>query len=374
MPTITSDSYSVGTGVTIYAGRVALPAWLTNKPLNELFAIAGTEGAGSTITARSVEAWGGWALRVASSDLYLAAAGGHADGTNNSVIRLRLTDPAPAWDVRCAPSSVPNTDGTNFGYDADGKPSARHIYGNNHHDAASDRIMLIGARYVTGTGPPSFENIDGWNCQTEVWDAKDTYPIIGPTRATEGAGFGHLFDSTNGIAITGGGYKYITATKAIAQKSFTGGGGLGRFPGAFDSTRGKLFSLQWGDGQGFNSGVSASSIDAVAETSVAITFNASAAYTQFVSDAPTYAGMTYSADTDKFYFYAPFSGLYRIYVITPNASTVWDMSILTLGGGSATLPAAVNAGVNSRFKYVPALKVLVLQVSGASPVYALRTS
>ena len=97
--------------------------------------------------------------------------------------------------------------------------------------------------------------------------------------------------------------------------------------------------------------------------------------TQFQADAPAYCAMEYDPINDQYLFYQGAAGsTSRVYVVKPNASTVWDMSILTLGAGSVVPDAAVGGGVFSRFKYVAALRGFVLMSSGTSNLYFLRTA
>jgi len=106
-----------------------------------------------------------------------------------------------------------------------------------------------------------------------------------------------------------------------------------------------------------------------------ITFNPSAALTQFLADKPAYSAMEYDPVNDQYLFYQGAAGsTSRVYVIKPNASTVWDMSVLTLGAGSIVPDAAVGAGVFNRFRYVAELRGFVLMSSGTSNLYFLRTA
>ena len=106
-----------------------------------------------------------------------------------------------------------------------------------------------------------------------------------------------------------------------------------------------------------------------------VTFTASAALTQFIAEAPTYAGMDYDAANDRFFFYSgQGAGAGRVYVVTPNDGNIWDMSILTLGVGSVIPANPGGAGINNRLRYVPALGGFVLLANGNSDLYFMRTS
>ncbi len=109
-------------------------------------------------------------------------------------------------------------------------------------------------------------------------------------------------------------------------------------------------------------------------TQVSITINDGPALAQLKSDMPTYAGMDYDPDNDHFLFYCgQAGGEGRVYVVTPNATTTWDMSILPLGPGSVTPPAAPGSGVHNRFRYVPRLKGFMLLPNKMDTIFFLRT-
>jgi hypothetical protein len=91
--------------------------------------------------------------------------------------------------------------------------------------------------------------------------------------------------------------------------------------------------------------VNASRFPLSGSAQISVTINASAAYTQFQADAPTYAAMDYDPDNDRFLFYCgQGAGAGRVYVVTPNATNAWDMSILALGPGSVTPPYSFGDG------------------------------
>lgn len=107
-----------------------------------------------------------------------------------------------------------------------------------------------------------------------------------------------------------------------------------------------------------------------------LAFNASSAYTQFQTDAPQYAGMDYSVTDGKFYFYdGRGSTAGRIFTITPNGGTTWDMGLFSPGSGSDTPPATVSAGVHNRWTFVTVgrVKGFVFMPSASAGLYFLRT-
>ena len=80
--------------------------------------------------------------------------------------------------------------------------------------------------------------------------------------------------------------------------------------------------------------------------------------------------MDYDEANDRFLFY---SGVEtgKVYVITPNAGTVWDLSVLPVSGVPS---AAVGAGINKRFRYLPTLGGFVLLTAASSNLFFLTTS
>jgi hypothetical protein len=171
-------------------------------------------------------------------------------------------------------------------------------------------------------------------------------------------------------------HKWSPDTNAWTETGVAGASYF-RWPAAYDSARNRFFTLQWGDGQGYdlNLGLGATSIDLAANTQTKITFNPSDALTQFQADAPTYSGMDYDIANDKFLFYYGGGDTKRVYVITPGSGTTWDMSILALGPGTETPddPPSSGSGINGRFRYVPALKGFVMLPRGTANLFFLRT-
>jgi hypothetical protein len=140
-----------------------------------------------------------------------------------------------------------------------------------------------------------------------------------------------------------------------------------------------LFGLTYGDGEGDIAAapvqVNAARFNPATNIMEAISFNSSVALTQFNADTPTYSGMDYDSVNDKFFFYCgQGSGAGRIYVITPNSGTTWDISILSQGGGTTTPTATPNSGINSKFTYVPSLKGFVFLPRASSNLNFIRTA
>ncbi len=297
-------------------------------------------------------------------EIVLAAGGGHGDYSGNEVTSIDLAQDTPKWVLRSAASTTTAMD---VAYYADGKPSSRHTYWSTIWSPQHNRMMLHYSRFVYGSGV-SFTASNGFNLDTNTWDAQGTWSN----------GYSAGCADTNGDCYAIGIgyfslYKWTAATDTWSTVA-TFPDAINVNPVCYDSKRAHLFALAWGDGQG-NGQQAISAIRLVGATKSTITFNPSAAVTQFQNDAPMYSAMEYDPVNDQYLFYECGSGrTSRVYVVKPNATTVWDMSVMTLGSGSVVPDPAVRGGLFSRFKYVAALRGFVLMSAGTSNLYFLRTA
>lgn len=377
MATPTNDSYSGGSGATIYGGRGRnYPAWRQGIALNKTTLIPGSIGP----TGVNLTAWGGFAVDGANGILYSACSGGHGDSSDNRVAKLNLNVDSPTWEVICTPSisSTVVVDATHY---TDGKPSSRHIYDYNHFLPQSNEIFLAQARGVWGNGVDKM--------------SRDAYrPSLGETgwypasthADNPGYGYGCSVDQVNSkilyVISDGSAFRFYDYATKTWGAQIVGAGIPARFPVVHDTLRNKFFCLQWGAGEdaGIAAAVSASVLSATGQ--VAITFNNSSGKTAFLADqtisavsSGDYCGMTYDSSNDKFYWYSGRGvNAGKLYTITPNNGTVWDIAAFTFDAGSATLSASDNAGVNGRVKYVPSLKGFILSPKGGLDIYFVRTS
>jgi len=354
MATPRADSYTAASGEVVHAGRFGQPTWLQGMPLNTWTAISGTSGAGGS----AIDAYSGFCLKPSNSEIIIAAAGGHSDSSDNGVYSLRLSDNAPSWTTRRT-SSTPTADVL---YYADGRPTSRHTYQHIHYIAGIDSVLLAGCYFGYGGGTPTGPGMDLFDLQTNDWQARYTY-------ADSPGGYGVVQDG-NACIWTTGGRKFDTATNTWTNPGAT----ILRFPAAYDSARNLVFSMCYGDGQGYSLGLGlqAYKVDAATGTSTAITFNSSAALTALIVAEPTYAAMDYEPTLDKFLFYHG-GETGKVYTITPNASAVWDIGVLSTSGTPASAPTS-GSGINRRFVYVPAYKGFVLLPQASSNLYFLRTA
>ncbi len=156
------------------------PVWRAGLPVNTFASIASTSSMNST-TANSgtINAWNG--LAAGDHTWYSALNGGHADSSENKVIKIDLSADAPAWTVLNAGSPVPGA--FDDSYYPDGKPASRHTYYTAHVIEARNRIMTFTATALYGTGSAGNAHVDGYNLGTDTWDSAGTFtdaPFFSP--------------------------------------------------------------------------------------------------------------------------------------------------------------------------------------------------
>jgi hypothetical protein len=233
----------------------------------------------------------------------MLAAGGHGGNlTNNQVQSIRLDVDSPAWQVRKAAGDATGwpTAGTTTPYfPADGTPAPRHTYWFHHWVPELNRYMMFGASGM-GSGAADWARLDGFDPATNTWDAAGTY--ANPTANS----YASIRDTLTGNIWSINAQKYFNPnTQTWTTVTFTGSGaGLAR-SGAFDSTRNQFFGLYSGDNWSVGNSTVVACKMSTTGVRTNITFNSSAAYTQFLADAPGFltVALTYDPDLDVFYFY-----------------------------------------------------------------------
>ncbi len=349
----------------VWAVRPAViqPAWLRDRPLNTWFEIPGTSGAGGS----AIDAYCGMALDERSLDLWIGSAGGHNDASDNRVVSLRLADDAPRWQLRLASSTQFER---NVAYYPDGLPSSRHTYHHQHFVPQVNRLMHFGARATFGDGGTNLAAVDGFNPDTNRWDARGTWADMAPFD------YGLCVVRSTGEVYSRALRRWSPASRQwdvpITEK-------LNnyplRFPMSHDSRRNQLFALQFGDGQGYDEPrMHASRVPLDGKTQLHVVFNSSPALTQWLAEKPTYAALDYDPDGDRFLFYGgQGTAAGRVYVIKPGeGSEPWTMSLLPLAAGSPMPTAVRDSGVYNRFRYVPALGGVILLARATANLWFLR--
>jgi hypothetical protein len=374
-PTMLAGRFGGGFAGAVQLGGVALagslegpvvPTWASAAAVNQIVTIPGTAGAGGA----AVDAFCGWVYRPSAKTIYIAAAGGHNDSFDNRVVALDLRTNSPAWVTLKA-----NT-GSNLvldqAYQPDGTPSSRHTYHYHRWSEQQQRVMLMGCYAPYGPGVFTFNILDGFNPATNTWDAQGTW-------ANTTAGFYANAHDPNGDswALWGGSSarRWNASSATWSTVTITNVGSAIRFPWAWDSLRNQFYGLAIGDSQG--GGTDLRSTRMVGTVQSAITFSAgsTAALVQFQSGDGQYPGMDYDAANDRFVWYdGRGAQAGKIFTITPNGTTVWDMAVLTTTG--ATLPATNGGGLNNKLTYVDfgTVKGFVLMPNASAGCYFLRTA
>ena len=354
------DAFHIAPVWSVTPSRVT-PAWLAGKPVGEWFEIANTSGAGGA----AIDAYSGMAINELTSDIVVAAAGGHNDSADNRVVSLNLLADVPSWKLRLAASKTVERD---VPYYSDGLPASRHLYSSSHFVPQVNRLILFGSYGNYGSGW-SFPKVDGFNLDTNKWDAAGTW-------ADMPIGYGAAQIRATGQIIGTGLKKWSPADRKWTELVTTSSGEGPRWPLAFDARRGQVFYLQWGDGQGYDpQRLVACRVVVNTGQQVNVSFNASTALTQWLAEKPMYAGMDYDMDNDRFLFYAgQGTAAGRIYVIQPNDGNVWDMSVLNAGGVKVAASPDNGSGIQNRLRYIPALRGFVLLARGSANLYFLRTA
>jgi hypothetical protein len=329
-----------------------LPTWLAGQPLNTWISIPSTSGAGGA----AINSFSMFVVKQNSTELIIAAAGGHLDSSDNRVTSIKLSDDAPAWVVRkSASASVQES----VLYYSDGLPTSRHNYQHNHYIASIDAVLMAGCRFGYGGYAAEGPGMDLFSLSTNQWLPRYTYPDIPGSKS-----FGIVKDGQERVW-TSTGQRFDPATSTWTSTGAT----LPRYPSVYDPLRDQIFSLQCGNGEDGVQTVVSQKVACGTALQTTVTFNASAALTQFTAAGAQYLGMDYDAPNDRFLAtHQGESGV--VYVITPNSGSVWDIGLLSVAGS-----VGVGAGgTNKKFQYISSLKGFALITQASSNIYFLRTA
>lgn len=368
-------------GQPLHAGRApAMPDWWLAAPLNTVVEIPGTihpmvDGSKFPVT----DSYSGFSV-TDEGEIITAVVGGHTDGANGEVWSLRTKDNAPAWRKRRnAPDPTPYFQP----YFEGGEPAPRHTYWSTFYVPSKRRVFVVGCYSVPGTGNESFPTIDAYNIDTDTWDPPGTYaylsltgyegPVDGVYSKLHGSNQGAMIDADGVVWTVSATMCYDTNTNIVSAGASGDLSGVTRGPWVDSPERGYAFGLCYGDGQGTTVGLGVNAWTRAGSIVTKRTFNASAALTQFIADVPQYAGMDYDPVHDEYWFYEGRGAKAgRFYVITPNGSNAWDMSIRTFPG--AAIAASPDSGIVSRFRYVPFLRGFIMLPAKDHGLYFIRTS
>lgn len=375
MATPVGDSYSAASGVTIYGGRVApssAPAWLTSAfKLNAFKQIPNT-ACSTTVPGASIDTYSGMAL--VGDACWFPASGGHQNSDYNGTVMIDFAQDAPVFVEKNPQSTVrPAITHTGQPYYADGKPTSRHLRHMPQYMPEIGGIVLFGARDVWSLDGASYATVDVFNITTNTWAPAGTYADVPGLGGIAGVGYvdGGSFIDANGDNWTyGGTIKMDKNTLATSRPLTTSAGVHLRYPWATAHALGYSFGMCRGDGFG-GSGLLA--IKQAGNVQTNITFNSSAALTQLLADSAYEAGMEYDEINGYFLFYAG-NAAGNFYKVTPNAGTVWDISLFSFDAANNDMPPISANLTQSRLKYLPLRKGFLLIPSRSSNAYFMRTA
>lgn len=355
------DAFHIGPVWSVTPARMT-PAWMAGKAVGEWFEIPNTSGAGGA----AVDAYSGMAINELTSEILIASAGGHNDSYDNRVVSLSLASDTPSWTTRLPASKVY---ATNVAYYDDGMPASRHLYSQLHFVPQVNRLMQFGLRAAYGAAY-NFAKVDSFNLDTNKWDPTGTFADM-PVGY-----YGAAQIRSTGEVVSTGLKKWSPVDRKWTDLVTSSNGDSVRWPISYDSRRGQMFCLQWGDGQGFDpQRIVSSRVPLGSGQQITVNFNASSALTQFQTDKPSYGALEYDPDNDRFLFYAgQGDAAGRIYVIQPNDGNTWDMSILNAGGVKVSGSPSNGSGMQNRMRYVPALRGIVLLARSSANLYFMRTA
>lgn len=375
------DNYAAGSGATITGGKNAggsMPAWMTaaGVALNKAVAIPGAAGHDGA----PVHAYSGYATDLVKSRIILAAVGGHSDSNNTQCSELDLRNDTLAWE-RLKNDSDTGVKVFDVPYYSDGAATSVHTYDYMHFVQNVNRVIR---HFIRGLWPNGGDGavVQGFNPDSTppAWDAAGTFTY-------GGAGYSPAVDHVHHKILCLGSTAKLYNPATNSYENTITGTPTARYPVAYNANDDFFFGLQWGGGESGDAwDQPAGDLRATVMPSVGairtITFNASAAYAQFVAEKKYpgnnnvvgYSGMCHDTANNKFYWYSGYAGrVGNLYVITPNSGSVWDMSLFNWASGSAPLPVTLDAGVNGRLKYFPLLKGFVICPDGITP-YFVKTS
>ena len=352
-------------GGGIAAGRYTLPAYARGAAVNEWIILSGTSlNAWSNADKPPNIPYSGMAWREDARQIMLACIGGHGDSSWNGVVSIDMGQDSPGWTIRNAPSLSVNRI-TDSAYYTDGLPSSRHTYQNNHWVPQKNRLMMMGARFVYGSAV-SFNKVDSFNPDSNTWDVAGTNAdCLSNLHAVDPA-TGNAFGVTDYD-----GYLWTRSTDTHAQHHYGGASGVGSV--TWDSTNNWWVSFGYGDNQGGGSGYGLFKYSADGTTRTTVALNSSAGLTDFIASAPAYGKLIHDELTGKYLFYDGYSGRsQKVWAITPNGSTAWDITVLSVTGITpAAAPADGNCG---RFIYSKRLRGVLLIPNYSADICYLRTA
>ncbi len=350
------------------------PSWIRTAPLFSWITIpnstqVGTagdpDGADTTDKRLAYSAPG-----LVGTKVVLAGPGGHDNYGKNHVTAIDIGVESPAWTLLHAASPVIAASGP---YEADGQPAAEHCYNSVLRKKGTNVLLRMYTRF-TDPSADSYPASNGFDLDINTWAPAGTYADAPDQPQVQ--------DDDGNLYVVGHNFfdilKYVPSTNTWST-IFHGSNDLKSYPQAWDSKRKRIFTFCYGDGQGTGTpGLTCFTVDPQNPTPVYITFNSSSAYTAWLALQAQYQAVEYDRPNDCFWVYPPINatsgfdgnGGTTVYKVTPNGTTVWDISVQSVTGA----PPAATVSSLSRFRAVPELGGFVCMPGGAVPMAFFKTS
>lgn len=370
---------------------VLAPSWLAGAAVNEWVAVPNSTWRGSAGESSDlptgfgnkngvVNAENGSAFDRRSNEIFQFG-GGHLDWAGNELISIVLTAETPTWVLRrdhSAQVDIPSIDvSPDLSHYYDGRPASRHTYQGTHFIESLNKYMAVGGYPWSHANGNLLEPVT-FDITAGDWDAAGTWNKSFSPNPAAGNGIFAKHPITEDIYFAVGGGYYFYKLNILTKAWTTISGSItGYFPGfechPIDPTRNALFVMSTrGDASVANYMCALFSLTTGARTN--ITINPSSALTLFQSLSTNHGGCIYNEHQDCFYWYFGGTGMGgRIFKITPNGTTTWDITELTMTG--ATVPAGVGVALGntlSRFGYAPSMRAVYAFPSATSPIYMAK--
>lgn len=300
----------------------AFPTWRQAMPsVYTVYSIANTGSMnGLTGNTGTINSWNGFA--ASNNAWYSALNGGHADSSENKVMKFPFLANVPAWALLNAGSASPGA--ADASYYPDGLPASRHSYYTAQYIASRNRVMLFTSAALWGTGGGQDGKVNGFELGSNTWDAAGTFtdaPFFSTASAV-------ARDPRNDNIYLGSTIsrfaKWTAATATWSTISPISGSGSWEFKGAMvDGSRDRLVQL--------NGNLHFIDLTTLVHTSLTVTGPLAGLST-------IYWSIVHDTDNDH---YIVVDGT-NIYAIHPTTGVSWAL---------ATVTTPTN-GVNNRLAYI----------------------
>jgi hypothetical protein len=347
----------------IIAGRSVVtygdsPAWMNGLATLTWTSLSNTSPS-SVGADTGVCAYSGAALKAANSQL-IVFGGGHGDSSTNAVYGITLSVDSPVCVVLDTGSS-PNT-ATNVEYQADGKPSSRHTWGDLQVDDSNNRMVTFECINPYGDSGIYKNARDGFDLTTNTWYAAGTYSnapfadgyaTIANSSTKDSAGNMYWWEE-NGSAL----YKMTPGTTSTpASTAASMPASTYNVCIACDTSRNRLVTFNAADSFRYDLN------NNYARTSVTFSGAQSA-------QAAQGSYWTYCPDRDSFIGAAYTGGSATMYEC--DAST-FSVTTLSLSGTAPTLDSDGRNNFYGRLVYAPRLRGVVFLPKADANVFFFRT-